>query len=348
MNRAYGSLDSKAYPTATAPIEHGGRLNAARRRFPHAPEPWIDLSTGISPHAYPLPTIAPEAWTRLPDTDAQCTLESSAARAYCAPAELAVVAGPGTQAFVQALPRLFPARRVATLGFTYAEHAAAWRASGAQVSQAVTLDELAAMDVAIVVNPNNPDGRVTPPAQLIELARRMASRGGILIIDEAFVDFNPEASVAPRAGDNVIVLRSFGKAYGLPGVRLGFALCDDAIAARLRAELGPWSVSGPALAVGAAALADSTWLEQSRLLLRDASVRLDRLLIAAGFGLVGGTSLFRLATIHDTGEWFEHLGRSGILTRSFSEHRNWLRFGIPASSLHWERLCQALGVQQDV
>ena len=259
-----------------------------------------------------------------------------------------MVAGPGTQAFIQALPRLFPARRVATLGFTYAEHAAAWRAGGAQVTTAVTLDELAAMDVAVVVNPNNPDGRVTPPAQLIELARRMAPRGGVLIIDEAFVDFSSEASAAPGGGDNVIVLRSFGKAYGLPGVRLGFALCGDAIAARLRAELGPWSVSGPALAVGVAALPDLAWLEHSRGLLRDASLRLDRLLIAAGLGLVGGTSLFRLAANEDAGKWFAHLGRNGILTRSFSERRNWLRFGIPASSPQWERLRQALGVQQDV
>ncbi len=275
-------------------------------------------------------------------------LERIAACAYGAPAERVVVAGPGTQAFIQALPRLFPARRVATLGFTYAEHAAAWRAGGAQVTTAVTLDELAAMDVAVVVNPNNPDGRVTPPAQLIELARRMAPRGGVLIIDEAFVDFSSEASAAPGGGDNVIVLRSFGKAYGLPGVRLGFALCGDAIAARLRAELGPWSVSGPALAVGVAALPDLAWLEHSRGLLRDASLRLDRLLIAAGLGLVGGTSLFRLAANEDAGKWFAHLGRNGILTRSFSERRNWLRFGIPASSPQWERLRQALGVQQDV
>ena len=230
MNPALSIVGRDAALPHDAPIRHGGGLDAARRRFPSAPEPWIDLSTGVSPRAYPLPAIAPEAWTRLPDENALAVLEAAAAKAYRAPARIEVVAGAGTQAFIQCLPRLLPARRVATLGFTYAEHAASWRASGARASVAATLDELADFDVAIVVNPNNPDGRLVPPECLVELARRMAPRGGVLIVDEAFVDFTPEASVASAAGGNLIVLRSFGKAYGLPGVRLGFALCEPTVA----------------------------------------------------------------------------------------------------------------------
>jgi cobalamin biosynthetic protein CobC len=344
MNPALSIVGRDAALASGGSIRHGGGLDAARRRFPSAPEPWIDLSTGVSPRAYPLPTIPPESWTRLPDENAQAMLEAAAAKAYRAPARVDVVAGAGTQAFIQCLPRLFPARRVATLGFTYAEHAANWRASGARASVAATLDELADLDVAVVVNPNNPDGRRVPPEALIELARRMAPRGGRLIVDEAFVDLTPEASVAPAAGGNLIVLRSFGKAYGLPGVRLGFALCEPIVAARLRAALGPWSVNGPALIVGAAALADLGWLEGSAASLEISARRLDALLEAAGFAIVGGTSLFRLAQHDEAAIWFTRLCQAGILTRRFDERPTWLRFGLPAAPEDWERLRAALGV----
>jgi cobalamin biosynthetic protein CobC len=348
MNPALSIVGRDAASTHEELIRHGGGLDAARRRFPSAPEPWIDLSTGVSPRAYPLPAIAPEAWTRLPDENALGVLEAAAATAYHAPARIEVVAGAGTQAFIQCLPRLLPARRVATLGFTYAEHAARWRASGARASVAATLDELADFAVAIVVNPNNPDGRLVPPECLVELARRMAPRGGALIVDEAFVDFTPEASVAPAAGDNLIVLRSFGKAYGLPGVRLGFALCEPTVAARLRGALGPWSVSGPALVVGAAALADSAWLEGNAASLECSARRLDALLAAAGFAIIGGAGLFRLAEHDDAANWFERLCQAGILTRRFVERPKWLRFGLPATPQDWERLALALRLRPDV
>jgi cobalamin biosynthesis protein CobC len=175
---------------AAAPM-HGGGLDAARRAFPDAPSPWLDLSTGVNPRAYPLPAFAPEVLARLPDASAFEAAEAAAARAYGAPPGLIAVAGAGAQAFIDLLPRVFPAKRVATLGFCYAEHAARWRAAGALVTIAQSLDELAAMDVAIVVNPNNPDGRLTPPSDLLGLARRLGARGGLLIVDEAFVDFTP-------------------------------------------------------------------------------------------------------------------------------------------------------------
>ncbi|MFY9831586.1 MAG: threonine-phosphate decarboxylase CobD [Methylocystis sp.] len=348
MNPALSIVGRDAALPHDAPIRHGGGLDAARRRFPSAPEPWIDLSTGVSPLAFPLPAITPEAWTRLPDENALALLEAAAAKAYRAPARIEVVAGAGTQAFIQCLPRLLPARRVATLGFTYAEHAASWLASGARVSVAATLDELEDLDAAIVVNPNNPDGRLVPPECLVELARRMAPRGGVLIVDEAFVDFTPEASVAPATGGNLIVLRSFGKAYGLPGVRLGFALCEPTVGARLRAALGPWSVSGPALVVGAAALADRAWLAENAASLECSARRLDALLAAAGFAIIGGAALFRLAEHNDAADWFERLCQAGILTRRFVERPKWLRFGLPAAPQDWKRLALALRLRPDV
>ncbi len=330
-------------PAPAAPILHGGRLDAARRAFPQAPLPWVDLSTGVSPRPYPAPELPASAWTRLPDEGAFAAAEAAAARAYGAPAHLDIIAGAGTQAFIQLLPRLFPARRVGVLGFAYAEHAAAWRASGAQIFTAESLDALAAAEAAIVVNPNNPDGRLSSPQDLAALARHLAARGGLLIVDEAFVDFTPQASVLPHAPERgLIVLRSFGKAYGLPGARLGFALCGRDLAASLRAALGPWSVSGPALALGAAALADADWRAARAAELGQDAARLDALLRAAGFEIIGGTALFRLAAHESAGLWFERLARRGVLTRSFAERPHWLRFGLPADAQEWGRLAAAL------
>ncbi len=158
------------------PIVHGGRLDQARRLFPNAPQPWIDLSTGVNAHAFPLPEIAPQAWTQLPDAGSLANLEQIAARAYRVPAHGHVVAGAGSQSFIQWLPHLVHARRVAILGFSYAEHAARWRASGAAVEEVATLDELSRADVAVVVNPNNPDGRLVQPQELAELGRLMSRR----------------------------------------------------------------------------------------------------------------------------------------------------------------------------
>lgn len=325
------------------PIVHGGQLDHARRLFPDAPQPWVDLSTGINPYAYPLPSLAPETWTRLPDAEALAHLEETAARAYRAPVHAHVVAGAGSQAFIQLLPRLLHVRRVAILGFTYAEHAASWRASGAAVQSVATFDELAEADVAVVVNPNNPDGRIESSERLAELERRMSRRGGALVVDEAFADMAPAChSVAPLMQGDVVVLRSFGKAYGLPGLRLGFALCNESLAKRLRGALGPWSVSGPALAIGAAALADSSWLRDSAAKLERDAARLENMLCNAGFAPVGGTPLFRLVSHSCAASWFTHLAERGILTRTFSERDSWLRFGTPGCDDAWDRLARAL------
>lgn len=325
------------------PLVHGGRLDAARRRFPHAPQPWIDLSTGVNPYAYPAPPLAPEAWSRLPDQGAFDALEAAARRAYRVPASAHIVVGAGAQAFIQWLPQVIAAHRVAVLGFTYAEHAARWSAAGADVAIVETLDALAAADVAVVVNPNNPDGRLIAPADVAALAARMAARGRALIVDESFMDLAAEHSVVSRmSSDNLIVLRSFGKIFGLPGLRLGFAICGASRAETLRAALGPWAVSGPALAVGAAALADAAWLRDTAAILARDSARLDALLRRAGFEIVGGAPLFRLAAHADAGRWFIRLAERGVLTRAFAERPHWLRLGLPGAPHEWARLTEAL------
>ncbi|MBG0796973.1 threonine-phosphate decarboxylase [Methylocystis sp. L43] len=338
-----GAVTAHSAIGAPPVVAHGGRLDAARRLYPDAPQPWLDLSTGVNPRAYPLPPLADEAFTRLPDDDAFAALDSAARRAYGAPSGVEIVAGGGAQAFIQMLPRVFPAKRVAILGFTYAEHAACWAAMGAQVDTVETLDALANADVGVIVNPNNPDGRVVGPQDILSAATQMSQRGCLLIVDESFVDFTPERSVVRFAhNDGLVVLRSFGKAYGLPGLRLGFALCSRARGAKLRAALGPWAVSGPALSIGARALSDDAWRANAARASAGDAARLDALLTQAGFHIVGGTTLFRLAASPQASRWFAHLAARGILTRAFAERPDWLRFGLPPNESAWARLAAAL------
>ena len=317
---------------------HGGDLGAARAAFPYAPSPWIDLSTGINPVPYPVPPLDPAAWTALPDAGAARALEAAAAHAYGAdPA--GVTAAPGTEALIYLLPRLSPARRVGVLGPTYGDHARSWAAAGATVETVGTLDGLAGFDAAVVVNPNNPDGRLVAPADLSALAGRV----GLLVVDEAFADVVPPAwSLAPAPPPNAVVLRSFGKFYGLAGLRLGFAVAAPERAAALRAALGPWAVSGPAIAVGRAALADDAWAASARARLARDAARLDALLSACGAEVVGGTALFRLVAVDGAARRFASLARAGLLTRPFADRPDRLRFGLPGDGAAWRRLGEAL------
>ncbi|EWY40263.1 L-threonine-O-3-phosphate decarboxylase [Skermanella stibiiresistens SB22] len=323
--------------------DHGGGLSGAEARFGRPRDGWIDLSTGINPWPYPVPPLTAEAWNRLPDRAAHDKLIAAAA-GYFGADPTTLVAAPGSQALIQAVPRLVPPGRVAILGFTYAEHARCWSLAGHHVTIADTLaDAAAAADCVIVTNPNNPDGRRSTPADLLELAGVLAGRGGSLVVDEAFADVAPELSVAGTAGrPGLRVLRSFGKFFGLAGLRLGFALGDRDLMARLEDHLGPWAVAGPALEIGAAAMADRAWIATTRDRLAAAATSLDDILSAHGLGVVGGTDLYRLIETPGAAALFEHLGRHGILVRPFQSKPGWLRFGLPPDAVAVERLREAL------
>ena len=322
-------------------VAHGGDLGAVRRRHPGALQPWIDLSTGINPLPYPVADLPADAWSRLPSHDAEQTLIATAAKRYrCEPGQL--IAAPGTQALIQVLPRLVARSRVAIVGPTYAEHELNWRRHGHDVAVVASL-EAADADTVVVVNPDNPTGRLLPTQALRGAAARL------LVVDEAFIDLLPnEASLAGELPDNAIVLRSFGKVYGLAGLRLGFAIAAVPLAQRLREELGPWAVSGPALAIGAAALADDAWLQETAARLAVDVRQLDASLISAGFTVLGGTPLFRLASHPKAQEKVEDLARQGIHVRAFGHQPRWLRFGLPRGDEEFRRLSAALQVPQKV
>lgn len=342
---------------------HGGDIAAAEARWGRPKRPWLDLSTGINPRPYPVPPLPPatwtHAWTRLPGTAEEAEFVG-AARGYLgagghAATSLGIVPVPGTDLLIHLLPRLQPAARVGVLSPGYGDYANAFAAAGHAVIplSAAALAEPGTvarhgLRTLILGRPNNPDGLILPWSLIASLACDLQAAAGLLIIDEAFCDLCPEhslAAAAPALGApplGVIVLRSFGKFFGLAGLRLGFVVTTHERAARLRAALGAWPVSGIALAVGAAALADRAWQAGARAQLAYTRRQLDAVLVAGGCSLAGGTDLFRLVRHERAPALWEHLGRAGILTRAFANLPGHLRVGPPADALALDRLADAL------
>lgn len=341
---------------ATELAGHGGRLCVARALYPRAPEPWIDLSTGINPEPYPAPYASASARGRLPTPDEVRELEATAARAFGVYDAERIVAVAGSEAALRLMPYGLGSRAAVITGPTYSSHATAWRHAGVRVNtisargvaaEAGADTALAAGAAAVIlVNPNNPDGAVISRERLLSLHDDVASREGYLVVDEAFADVEPGCSVSAVAGNGryprLVVLRSFGKFYGLAGVRLGFVVGAPSVIARFRELLGDWPVSADAIAAGVAAYADHEWAERTRERLRRASQRVDELLKRNGFDIVGGTSLFRLARCDHARDRFENLLRAGILARPFDHDPTLLRFGLPHEPEAWQRLTEAL------
>ena len=317
--------------------DHGGNLDAAAALFGGAPGDWLDLSTGINRRPYPMPALPARALTALPDAAALAALTQAARTAYRTAAPMLAVAG--AQAAIQLVPRLAAPGMARVLGPTYNEHAASLRAAGWRVEEVADLPALAGADLAVVVNPNNPDGRRHEPDALKALLPRV----GRLLVDESFADPVPALSLAPEAGlPGLLVLRSFGKFYWLAGLRLGFVLGSPADIDRLTGLAGPWAVSGPALVAGAVALADRAWVRDTTTRLEAETLRLDAIAARAGWTLAGGAHLFRLYATPDATAAQDHLARARIWSRIFPWSDRLIRLGLPGEEPEWHRLDSAL------
>ena len=323
-------------------LEHGGRLRQAARQCGIPLGDWLDLSTGLAPRPWTLPELPVSAWARLPEDDDG--LAETAAACYGAPHALPVA---GSQAAIQALPELRAACRVGILEPCYGEHAHAWGLAGHEVLR-LPVEQLDAhvdrLDVLVLANPNNPSGQRFSIAQLLAWHARLNVRGGWLLVDEAFMDGTPERSLAAATGRRgLIVLRSFGKFFGLAGIRLGFVLAESVLLARLNERLGPWTVSGPARALVLHALgagqaeARAAWAAD----LQAQGRRLESLLRRHRLPPEGGTPLFQWVRTEQAAQLHEALARRGILVRLFTQPVS-LRFGLPPDEAGWQRLASAL------
>ena len=317
--------------------EHGGNLDLAMQRFGGDARDWIDLSTGVNRKPYPVGELPEAVWGALPSKSALNALHRAAQQAYGTTAP--ILATNGAQAAIQLLPHLCSRGHARILGPTYNEYAAVFSASRWDVTEVSELEDLAGSDLAILANPNNPDGRHHDPDQLLALLPRV----GGLIVDESFADAVPGLSLTSQAGRHgLLILRSFGKFFGLAGLRLGFVVGSDADIAALAAMAGPWPVSGPAIAIGERALRDRAWAGATSARLAQDADRLDADVSRLGWTLAGGTPLFRLYETGDARAAQEKLARGKIWSRVFRYHKGWLRLGLPGDEAEWARLSEAL------
>ncbi len=319
-------------------LEHGGQLKAAATRYGMPLDDWLDLSTGINPNGWPVSCVSASAWARLPEKEDGL---EQAAQDYYATSHLLPTAG--SQAIIQALPKLRAISRVGVPNMGYAEHAHAWQQAGHQLmilphnNLGAVIEQL---EVLIVINPNNPTGHSYSIETLLEWQQQLNSRGGWLIIDEAFMDAMPNQSLMPYSPlPGLIILRSLGKFFGLAGARVGFASAEMKILQLLADYLGPWPVSGPSREIATQALMDEKWQQRTRVKLTKASLRLFHLLSQYGLKPNGGTSLFQWVCTSEAEVIKDTLARQGILVRLFKQPQS-LRFGMPKHD--WDRLERAL------
>lgn len=316
---------------------HGGAIEAAKRHFGNHSDGWIDLSTGLNPMAWPGVANLAIDWHRLPEPTALSDLEGAAAQFFEVDPRY-VCAVPGTEIGLRLVGRILNrAGQYVAPGYrTHSE----MLMPGAPVDLEAATTSTATL---LIANPNNPDGRIISHDGLAAL---LDNRGANewLLVDEAFADCDPTASMSGRIGEDarLIVFRSFGKFFGLAGVRLGFVLGPQSLLIKLRSLLGSWPISAGAIAIGTAAYCDRDWSMQTRERLRASAETLDAMLRNHGYSPQGHCPLFRLVPTPDARALFERLAQSAILTRPFADRTDWLRFGLPSDSTALDRLDKAL------
>ena len=314
-------------------LEHGGHLIDAAKKYNIALETWIDLSTGINPNGWPVPAIPADCWQRLPESSDGLL---NAARQYYHCQSILAVAG--SQAAIQTLPLLRQHSKVGVLAPAYAEHAYSWQKAGHRVIEltAQSIDtELSALDVLILINPNNPSGQRFSKSQLLSWHKQLAEHDGWLIVDEAFIDTSPAYSLSNHSpAKGLIILRSIGKFFGLAGIRCGFVITTDDILNQLNEMLGPWTISHPSRYIATAALQDKDWQNKTRVELKQQATRLASLLDKAGLKVTAKTDLFVWINTLNAEQIHHDLAKKGILTRLFTQPLS-LRFGLPKNEWQW-------------
>ena len=314
---------------------HGGDLTAAAQEFGISEGQWIDLSTGINSISYPNTNLNEKTLRTLPTSNDMDCLLDQAKKYYQINNNTSIIAGSGTQSLIQNLPILFPDEKVFIVSPTYSEHRYTWEQAGNIVTPVDTLNKIPRDVIAILVNPNNPDGRIYHIEDILNLSKNLK----LLVVDEAFCDICPNLSIIPHLSNHkILVLRSLGKFFGLAGLRLGFAIGLPETTEKLLSRLGPWAVSGPAIEIGTRALLDSSWISLMQDYLYNQSSRLKLLLEKHNFSIIGSTNLFTLISNDNALEIYKGLATVGILVRKYEEHPKWLRIGLPGAKNEWNKL----------
>lgn len=303
--------------------QHGGNLSFIAKDFPQAPRPFIDLSTGINPYPYPL-RMDETAGHRLINASEMEEVRRSAASYYgTMPENINLAAGMQPLMFALAALRLqkYGVSNIAILSPTYSEYEILWQAAGHKIINVQNIEELAQGDVAIICNPNNPDGKIYSGGQLKNL------KNNWLIIDESFADFLSPSSLISNPS-SLIRMRSCGKFFGIAGLRISSAIAPQEISKYLRAVVGAWSIATPVGCALPVMFSDKEWIEKIMVKLAHESEDW-RKILTSYFKIIGHTPLFTLVETDDADSWYKKLAGQGILVRKFDYNKKWLRFGLP-------------------
>lgn len=341
---------------------HGGQLQHVAKQYNITPENWLDLSTGIAPFSYPIPEIPEKSYQALPQS---CNDLEAAAKHYYGANSLLVTNG--SQAIIKLLPALWREQNQhSTTVYLpeqgYKEHALAWQTAGFTLcwyqDELPLLTIIEDNSVLVVINPNNPTGQLYHQAALMIYQERLAKCGGLLVIDEAFIDvIKPSQSMTNTINNykNTLLLRSFGKFFGLAGIRIGFLIGEQTWLEKFSEHLGPWQVNGPAQFIAQKALADKHWHEQQQQKLKALSASLQVMLAenlpVEYIAKITGTDLFQTVYFKEDfdGEnnaehYYVALCQQGIYVR-LTDDKHALRFGL-AKEEQLERLANALAFIQ--
>ena len=264
------------------PYEHGGNILSLARQRGLSPTELIDFSAsinplGLSPVVRNAIVNALDTLVHYPDNDCG-ELKLALAEFHGLKQEHFAIANGSTE-IIYTLPGLLPGKSALIVSPTFSEYTNALRLHQREIRHlplspadgfALNLDRLASLlenyyDALYLCNPGNPSGALYPRRVVEQVYDLCRDTGTFLVLDEAFMDFSEEESAKTViiAADQGIVLRSMTKFYGIPGLRLGYAMAAPSLIERLSSLGGPWSVNTLAQVAGVAALRDSDYIRRS-------------------------------------------------------------------------------------
>lgn len=332
-----------------SPPAHGGNLQQAMDRYGGEPSEWLDLSSAINADAWPIPPIPDTVWHHLPQASRSWPTVCRRYYGSTYPYDGRLCAG--SQAVIMALPRTLQPCTVWLLAGSYGEHAYHWQQAGHTVIEWSLPELYQALqqplahwpDVLLLVNPDNPSGHRYPMEQLRYWQQGLQARGGWLLLDEAFMDCTPEHSwlqhATDEAADNVIVLRSLGKFFGLAGARLGVVFAGPQLQQALDILLGPWPLTGASQWLVERVLDDRAWQcsQRQRLLVQQQRAQT----VFSSWPVLTIHPLFVTLDSAEVLRWHQAFAQQRIWTRVFPQQQR-LRLGLPSNELAWQRLQQTL------
>jgi len=323
---------------------HGGQLQQVAEQFNTPIRDWLDLSTGIAPLSYSIPYIPLNVWQQLPQKND--ALDETAKDYYQCNSLLVTN---GSQAIIKALPALWRKKNNNSIHvylpkYGYTEHAYAWKNSHYQlhyyVDELPLLNTIQPNSVLVIINPNNPTGKLFNREVIGQYQQTIELLNGLLVIDEAFIDVAPEnhSMCSYVNNSHTLVFRSFGKFFGLAGIRIGFLIADNDWCAVFHEYLGPWQVNGPAQFIAQQALRDTSWQQLQKQQLKILRHKQEKILWQV-FGheiinAISGCDLFLTLSFHNDNyaeKLYTLLCEKAVYVR-LTDEKDKLRFGIAKES----------------